>query len=191
MFTEKLLQQFTDEEIEAILVHEIGHSRHRHLLLYPFILMGMLLVGSLIFIFILQPLLLNWKIDALFQSDTFFSSFILFFTYALFLGLYFRFVFGFFSRLFERQADLHIFEYSSPPTSMIQALDHIATLSGSIHQKPSWHHFSIQERINFLQAAIQDRRLVVKHHRKVKMWLWLYFILFGLSSLILIYKTSI
>lgn len=174
MFTEKLLRDFYPEEIEAILVHEIGHSRHKHLLYYPFILMGMLVTSTLIIEWLLK--MVFEKVEFSFvDGNLFLVSLISFICYGLFLGLYFRFVFGFFSRLFERQADLHIFEHSSP-VYMIQALDRIGTVSGGIHKQPNWHHFSIQERMDFLQSAIHNPKVIQKHHTKVKLCLWLYFI---------------
>ena len=36
--------------------------------------------------------------------------------------LYFRYVFGFFSRIFERQADLHIFQVGLDPANLIESL---------------------------------------------------------------------
>ncbi len=52
------------------------------------------------------------------------------------------------SRLFERQADLYIFESSFDPFYMIQALDRLGVVTGFTHSQPSWHHFSLQERID-------------------------------------------
>lgn len=184
MFTEGLLQQLSFEEIEAILLHEIGHSRYRHLFFYPLILVGMLLSAYLFFLFALKPVIEEIKSHDFFEGTFFFTNSLLFLLYALFLGIYFRFVFGFFSRLFERQADLHIFESALAPAYMIQALDRIAILSGHIHRQPSWHHFSIQERINFLETAIKDRRIVARHHFRVKIWLGMYFGLLGIGIII-------
>jgi Zn-dependent protease with chaperone function len=118
----------------------------------------------------------------------FLFSFSVFILYGCFLAIYFRLVFGFFSRLFERQADLHIFNYSLSPSYMIQALDHIGVVTGNTHDHPSWHHYSIQERMDFLQSAIQNPRLITQHHRKVKKWVIIYFILLILSCLSLFFS---
>lgn len=174
MFTKPVLREFSPQEIEAILIHEIGHSRYKHLLFYPFIFLGILIIS-----FILFPLITTLLSEYIYLNKelghfTYYS--ILFIIYACLLGLYLRIVFGFFSRLFERQADLHIFEYSTSPTYMISALNHIAVVTGYTHNQPNWHHFSIRERIQFLQAAFVHPSLIFAHHRKVKKWLSLYFI---------------
>ena len=39
MFTKKLLEKLSPDAITAILAHEIGHSRRKHLILYPFVLL--------------------------------------------------------------------------------------------------------------------------------------------------------
>jgi len=173
LFTPTLLKQFTPEEIEAILIHEIGHNRHRHLLLYPFIMLGMLVSGALglaglenFFSFKIEP-----------AETGYFTLLIgIFIIYALLMGIYFRFIFGFFSRLFERQADLYIFESSLSPMCLIQSLDHLGIATGNTHSHPSWHHFSIQERIRFLYQAMENPSLVQRHHRRVRKWLILYFL---------------
>jgi STE24 endopeptidase len=182
LFTPSLLHQFPPEEIEAILIHEIGHSRYRHLLLYPFIMLGMLIVGALLLIALKNVI----AIDAISQSSNYFTFMMgLFIIYALLLGVYFRFIFGFFSRLFERQADLHIFETKLPPIYLIQALDHLGVATGHTHSHPSWHHFSLQERIRFLNQALKEPHLIQLHHRRVKKWLIVYFVGLLLSCLVL------
>ena len=109
LFSPKLLEVSSPEAICAILAHEIGHWRHRHLLLYPFILFEMTAI-SLLTVTLLLHLLENSfgfasipsepsMITTLFQT----GSFLLL---AVIMGIYFRLIFGYFSRLFERQADL-------------------------------------------------------------------------------------
>lgn len=184
LFTPPLVQRFQPEEVEAILIHEIGHNHHRHLLCYPLILLGMLMSGALLlmgledFFFFVHPSS---------SSDT--VSFLLIITffgcYAAAMGLYFRFIFGFFSRLFERQADLHIFSTSLSPLALVKALDRLGVVTGYTHDQPSWHHFSLQERIGFLYQAMDNPTLVTQHHRKVKLWLiiYLFALILGLTTL--------
>lgn len=190
MFTPPLLSHFQTEEIEAILVHEIGHNHYKHLLIYPFILMGMLLVGAAGLLFLNQHL--SFLVDLIpisEKSAEILLTALVFSFYALLLALYFRLIFGFFSRLFERQADLHIFKHALPPHFMIQALDRIGTVTGHSHNHPNWHHFSLQQRIQFLEAAIANPQLVEQHHGRVKKWLWIYFIVLILGSGALFYFT--
>jgi STE24 endopeptidase len=182
IFTNNLLKEFPPEEIEAILAHEIGHSRYRHLWFYPFIILGMIVVAGL-FGFLVDYVFFNASAPVSKPWDILYP-FLVFSLYALVLALYFRFVFGFFSRLFERQADLAVFDFGIPPEHMINALDHIGVATGNTHSQPSWHHDSLESRINFLRDAIKNPELVQEHHRTVKNWLIVYFILLALGSIV-------
>jgi STE24 endopeptidase len=175
LFTPALLKRFQVEEIEAILIHEIGHSHYKHLLCYPFILLGMLVLGTLMLIGLENILLLTMGEPST-TSTYFLLIMALFVFYALLMGIYFRLIFGFFSRLFERQADLHIFSTPLSPVYLIQALDHLGVVTGYTHDHPSWHHFSLQERIRFLYQAMDNPKLITHHHRRVKKWLMIYFV---------------
>lgn len=181
LFTPALLARLHKEEIEAILIHEIGHNRYKHLLFYPFILTGILILSALT----LSLLENNLPVAFLEKASDFTLILGLFGMYALLLGLYFRCIFGFFSRLFERQADLYIFESSFDPFYMIQALDRLGVVTGFTHSQPSWHHFSLQERIRFLYQAIEKPAIILHHHRRVKQWLLIYFSALCLGAMIL------
>jgi Zn-dependent protease with chaperone function len=171
MFTDRILRELPPEPLEAILAHEIAHSKLKHLIYYPLIILGMSIVG----IFAFELL-----------GDSITSPFAAYFIYAVIAVLYFRFVFGYFSRIFERQADLYVFAAGVPHNYMLQALDYIGVAAGNIHLVPSWHHYGIQERIHFLCDAAIDRKLIEKHNRKVKWSLVAYFTIFFLSIIILI-----
>jgi len=171
MFTNRLIRSVSANSIEAILAHEIGHSYRRHLWIYPLIIFGMFLTTALYSHFIgdyisqyftvqshLYP---SWKWEV-FDALTTFAS------YAVIILLYFRIVFGYFSRLFERQADLHVFHLGVNPEWMIEALDDIAVQSGNIHLLPSWHHYSIQQRIDIIRKAQANPKIVEEHNRWVR-----------------------
>jgi Zn-dependent protease with chaperone function len=176
LFTQKLLDKVPKRCITAILAHEIGHSYHKHLFFYPFILMGMIVIASL------TPLLIYIPRE---DSSTLFSllSFIFF---GLTMAIYFRFVFGYFSRIFERQADLHIFKLNLPAHDMTDALDQLAVAAGNIHLEPNWHHYSIQQRIDFINQADHDRSLISRHDRLVRFSLAIYFAILCLLVVIFI-----
>jgi len=160
MFTKKLIKTVSETAILAILAHEIGHGFRKHLLIYQFIILG------LFFSLILLESILGGLLP----------SFIFFVLYVSTVLLYFRFVFGFFSRMFERQADLHVYELDLDPKFMIEALDQVAKASGNIHSIPCWHHYSIHDRIDFLNKTIENPSLIKKHHAFVKKACVLYFI---------------
>lgn len=179
LFTQKLLDHLPNKAIVAILAHEIGHSYYLHLFIYPFIFFGMVIIGSLVPLVIYVPILQHTHLEERFPEI--FSG-----LYFLFLGLimalYFRFVFGYFSRIFERQADLHIFHLEIPSNHLVEALDTLAVLAGNIHLQPNWHHYSIQERIDFINRADKNKSLISQHTRRVKLSLFFYFIALILSS---------
>jgi len=167
LFTKGLQKELSPESLEAVLAHEIGHSAHRHLLLYPWIFLGVVVLTTLYTLLIGSPLEENYL-----QSP--FYPFLLFLPYALILWFYFRYIFGFFSRLFERQADLHCFALKIPADHMIHALDDIAKATGFTHSAPNWHHHSIQDRIDFLEKAKKNPNLITHHHRLVNVALLIY-----------------
>lgn len=172
LFTQKLLDTLSPEAIKAVLAHEIGHSRKHHLLIYPFVLLGMAVLGTLAlipFYEMAQPF--SKDASPTWQAAIQFASFVLF---ATIVGIYFRFIFGYFSRLFERQADLYVFEVGLPAKDMVEALDTLAVLSGNIHHKPNWHHYSIQQRIDFLQRAEKNPEMIAHHLRRIQFSLLVY-----------------
>jgi tetratricopeptide (TPR) repeat protein len=67
--------------------------------------------------------------------------------------LYVRFVMGFFMRHFERQADLFALDVLGQPQPLVQALERIGQLTGNSRQVPSWHHFSLAQRVAALHRA--------------------------------------
>lgn len=190
MFTKRLLHEMPADSIEAILAHEIGHSYRKHLLIYPFIFFGIsVLIG-------LFSMLTSQALAEMLSAATrthpsypwsYIQPIVILLPYAVIIALYFRFVFGFFSRLFERQADLHVFELSIPPEHLTHALEAIGTATGNSHHYPNWHHYSIQQRIDFLNAAKQDPTLIRKHHNKVKWSLCMYLALL-ICGLILLFR---
>jgi len=173
MFTPNLLKMLAPEHIEAILAHEIGHSKHHHLAFYPFIILGMMVSVGLFFE--IAGSFIDYAVEPIF----------VFIPYALIVWLYFRYIFGYFSRLFERQADLYGFRLQMPPEQIMGALDHIAIAAGNIHHHPSWHHFGIGQRIDYIKSVSEDRSLIAKHDRKVKLSLIIYFILLILGIITL------
>ena len=71
-------------------------------------------------------------------------------------------------RNFERQADLHIYQFTHDASPLISTFYKIASFSRQSIDKPNWHHFSITERISFLHQCEHDRHFIQRHDRKVK-----------------------
>jgi Zn-dependent protease with chaperone function len=190
MFTRRLLNELPPENIEAILAHEIGHSYRKHLLIFPFIILGMLVI------IVILSLLFSDTFNAWFMLQSQMTpsplwnlaySFTLFLSYGLIIAFYFRYVFGLFSRLFERQADLHCYELHLDPQEMIDALNTVAIATGFTHLNPNWHHYSIQERIDFLKKTQKNPREVLAHHHRTRRYLIGYFLLL-FAGIIYIYN---
>lgn len=180
LITPALLEAMTPEEIESVIAHEIGHVKRHHLQLYLLLFLGFGLLAQLS-IYPIIYLLLNsnlfYKITLLTDKDpgvalTMMSTIPM----LLLMILYFRFIFGFFMRNFERQADLHAFTVMKSSAPIIRVFEKIAWLSGKIRDLPSWHHFGIGQRIDFLEKCELDKSYVARHHRKVYLSLALYLI---------------
>ena len=74
--------------------------------------------------------------------------------------IYFRFIFGYFMRNFERQADaLRLYPFQRALFRWSQRCRKLRMTSGQPANKPNWHHYSIGERINFL-AKMRGRSLL-------------------------------
>lgn len=189
MFTKRLLQEMPMPFVGAVLAHEIGHSYRRHLWIYPLIIMGMTFFAAILGLLFSTPFTQLWNLGSLSYPSSWWNTLYpiaLFIPYGIFIALYFRIVFGYFSRLFERQADLHIFALNLAPESLIEALNYIGIATGNSHHVPNWHHHSIQDRIDFLKSAQNDPQLIEGHHRRVKRWLIGYFCLFLTAFAILL-----
>jgi len=82
--------------------------------------------------------------------------------------VYFRFIFGYFMRNFERQADAFVYTLFASADPLISTFQKIVAVSGQSAEKPNWHHFSIRQRVDFLQHCEADRSHILRHDRKVR-----------------------
>lgn len=178
MLSDRLLEELTPEEVEAVFGHEVGHVKHYHMLYYlVFLLASVAVLGAT-----LTPYqaeldnalnLRNRRDLAVLQMV---GS----------LGVYVFLVFGFLSRRCERQADIygcravscscHGCEGHGPEDLaehgrglcttgiriFIQALEKVAFLNGISRDRPgflqSWQHSTIARRVGFLQTLLTDPR---------------------------------
>lgn len=180
LLTDGLLALLDDNELRGVLAHEMGHVRKFHLCFYMLFLLGYLVVTSpLMDLSVLFLLASNLPLDFVGLPDSgqvTLVSLVSTVPLLLLLVLYFRYFFGFFIRNFERQADLYGLTVMGEPSSLVSALEKVAFHSGNIREVPSWHHFSIKERVDFLLAAVRTPALVGRHQRKVRAGLVLYII---------------
>lgn len=178
LVTRALLDLLEPVEIDAVIAHEIGHVQKKHLLFYLFFFMGYMLVSFALFDVIIYAIIyLNPVADlssrmGLNQSTVISALFSL--IIILIFLIYFRFIFGYFMRNFERQADIHVYSILDNAQPLISTLKKIAVTSRQAADKPNWHHFSIRERIEYLQKCESDRIWILRHNRKVKKGILVY-----------------
>ena len=171
MITPALLESLSLEELDAVMAHEIGHIKNKHMLLYLLIISGFSILAG----FILEPFTFFLLSRSGFYTLLGFTGLtaenmlttLMAITILILMVLYFRFLFGYFIRNFERQADLHVFKAIGSSHSIISAFEKIAILSGNIRDLPSWHHFGIGQRVDFLEKCEADKSWIKKHNRKV------------------------
>jgi Zn-dependent protease with chaperone function len=172
LVTPSLLRLLEPAEIEAVIAHEIGHVKRKHLVFYLVFFVGYMLLSYVAFDMILFGIIyaepVYWFIQKTgFNQNTVLSAIFSLVIIIVFL-IYFRFIFGFFMRNFERQADAYVFSLFDSAKPLISTLQKIVTTSGQSADRPNWHHFSIKERIDYLIKCETDREWISKHHRKVK-----------------------
>lgn len=172
LVTDALLQLLTEEEVDAVIAHEIGHVKRRHLLFYLLFFLGYMFVAYatfdlvIYFIIFIEPIY-RFIHQAGIDQTTISTTLLSFFIIMNFL-LYFRFIFGYFMRNFERQADCFVYTLFPSAQPLIATFHKISASSGQPADKPNWHHFSIKERVDYLQNCEHDRRWISRQDRKVR-----------------------
>ncbi|MBM3988651.1 MAG: hypothetical protein FJ294_11935 [Planctomycetes bacterium] len=136
LFSDLLLAQLGERELEAVFAHEIGHVVRHHVLVFAAWSLAFLLGADLLF-------------DALGFGDSVEGLALLGATLLLWY-----FVFGWFSRRVELEADWHALETTGDPEALISALERVGGVHGSV--RDSWRHFSAARRREFLRGAASD-----------------------------------
>ncbi|MBN2060138.1 MAG: M48 family metalloprotease [Deltaproteobacteria bacterium] len=171
LVTDSLMELLSVEELKAVLAHEVGHIKYRHLLFYIFFFIGYMILALGLFDIPFYLIAAHPSFPGLAGTGTCKSPSLLY----LFLSMpmlvlmiiYFRFIMGFFMRNFERQADLYSAEVMGRPWPIISSLEKIGLLSGRSREIPSWHHFSIKQRVDCLWRVSKDPGLIKRHNRFV------------------------
>jgi Zn-dependent protease with chaperone function len=171
LVTQGLLQMLRPEEVDQVIAHEIGHVKRRHLQLYLLFFIGFMLIAyaatpvSAMIPFSQGPVLSLVKLLELNPLTLVNGVYAVILVIAIII--YFRYIFGFFMRNFERQADVYVFELFSTAQPLISTFDKIVLSSGQPADKPNWHHFSIQQRVDYLQRCERNPQWIARHNRKV------------------------
>ncbi len=178
LVTPGLLAYLNPEEIDAVIAHEIGHVKQKHLLFYLFFFVGYLVIAFstldlIIWLIIYMNVSFGW-FGAGGNGGSTLVPIMFSFTMILIFLFYFRFVFGYFMRNFERQADTFVYQLMDSAQPLIATFNKIAASSGQSPDRPNWHHFSITERINYLKKCETNRKWIDSQNRKIKLSVLVY-----------------
>jgi Zn-dependent protease with chaperone function len=180
LVTPSLLHLLEPAEVDAVIAHEIGHVKKKHLLFYLAFFVGYMLLSyvtlDLIIFTIIYAKPVYWLISKSGLSQTTVLSGI---SSVVIIGLfliYFRFIFGYFMRNFERQADTYVYALFDSARPLISTLEKIAATSGQSADRPNWHHFSIAQRIDYLRKCESDSAWITRQDDKVKKSVGIYLV---------------
>ncbi len=172
LVTGALLQFLEPEEIDAVIAHEIGHVKKKHLLFYLVFFVGYMLVSFATFDLLIYFILFSEPIYSFINStgldQATVTSSIFSLSIILIFLIYFRYIFGYFMRNFERQADTYVYALFDSAQPLISTLEKIAVTSGQPRDKPNWHHFSIKKRVDYLKKCEADKTWITRHDSKIK-----------------------
>jgi Zn-dependent protease with chaperone function len=181
LITPSLLKLLDRNELEAVAAHEAGHVRHRHMLFYLLFILGFGFLYSVFYTHVFGLLITtDVFLDLTVRKDGTFGILYHVVPIVIVVGiilLYFRGLFGFVSRAFERQADLAAVTITGSSAGIIGALEKIAFHGSQRRNAPSWHHYSIAERIAYLRSSEGNPVVAMRHRRTVRLITWGYFML--------------
>jgi Zn-dependent protease with chaperone function len=183
LISDALMAILSTDELKAVLAHEMAHVKHRHLVFFVIFFLGFIAVSYglhdlVLHLYLLYPPFTAMLADGGSGGATLFYL-LLSLPMLFVLLLYFRYVMGFFMRHFERQADLHSAVVMGTPEHTVSSLEKIALFSGRSRDIPSWHHFSIRERVACLRRSARDPGLRKRHNRAILVSLVVYLLSVG------------
>jgi Zn-dependent protease with chaperone function len=163
IFSDLLLEQLGDEELEAIQAHELAHVRKHHL-------------STLLLYTLLSLLFWSWLgalVIAHGSALTFWDQLGLQLLLVFAILLYVRLTLGWLSRLLEREADLMgcLAWHDQSPVHGLSvfagALHRVAQLNGESPEHASWLHGSVTERTRALERLLEDPLVFRQFQRRM------------------------
>ena len=156
--TDALLEYFTDEEIETVVAHELGHIRYRHIPTYMLFSIFYLLSYLFFFVLVEQPLVVHFGGSQILPALCSLT----------FLIIYFVFIFRYLSRRCEHQADLYAASLTEKPEEFKNALIKLAVLNSvpkSIRRFFEMFntHPSIYRRVNFIDQWVEQNSAIQRY----------------------------
>ena len=172
LITKALVRHLEPEEMDAVIAHEIGHIKRKHLHFYLVFFIGYIFLSYTIFDLLIYFIIYTDPAYRLISSaginhDTIISAVFSLIIIIIFF-IYFRYIFGYFMRNFERQADTYVYALFPSAKPLISTFKKIAATTGQPPDKPNWHHFSIKERIEYLNLCEEDKTYIIRQDRKIK-----------------------
>jgi len=185
-FSEPLLMVLDEDEVLGVIAHEVAHLRNHHgLWLFLLLFSFTLYLLNLLFLFFLPFALMFEDVDAFsefFETNKEILEIILSFYLMIFAFFFFRYIFAYFLRSLEREADMFACYYLGSEVPLVKALYKVGEATGQLFEK-SWHHYGLYERISFLRKMFSQEGLskefFVKKKRRMR-WLILFWLLLNL-----------
>jgi STE24 endopeptidase len=157
-----LLNNYSKNEIETVIAHELGHYKHKHIL--KNILFGT--VSSFLTFFVISILYKNSLSWFDFVSITQISALPLLGLWAMIIGLIQSPIGNILSRKYEYEADRYAIESTNKPESFISALKKLTDQNlGDKEPHPfvEWFfysHPSIKNRINGIKDFVREKNII-------------------------------
>src|SRR6267378_3169604 len=135
ILADTLLDRYSNDEIEAVLAHELGHHVHRHIFKSILVQAGITFVG-----FWAGNLVLHYAVDRLhiFETLSDFADLPLLMLVATVLSLLVLPLLNAYSRFNERQADLYAFRFIATVTPFISAMNKLAEQNLAERSPSKW-----------------------------------------------------
>ena len=174
LITESLLEHLPDNQIEAVMAHEVAHARLHHL---PWLMAGLLTVMTMVWIGSWWAV--RWIVTSLFGPEIDARTDDMLLAFALVpAGIVCLMIFGYISRRFEYQADAFAAAHFSAPheritelgaDTMAHALLHVAHINHIPVERKTFRHGSIGGRVERLYRLAGERRSSTPADRRVRL----------------------
>ena len=172
LLTPKLIDLLSEDEIMAVVSHEVGHVKKKHMFFYLAFFFSAMPIFAKLSSYLIQVLLVTEPARSFlvffYEPSEIFINIIMICLTLFFFIFYFRYFFGYLMRNFERQADLYCFESGINPEHLISSFEKLNTIINEPKEKKNWHHFNIHDRVEFLRKSVDDPSEIKKHNKKVK-----------------------
>jgi STE24 endopeptidase len=166
ILADTLLDNYSDDEIEAVLAHELGHHVHRHILKSIFVQAGITLFG-----FWLANEVLRFAVERrnMFETMHDFANLPLLILVSTVLSFLLMPALNAYSRFNERQADRYCFESVATVEPFISSMNKLAEQNLSEKTPSRWvewllhSHPAITKRVSAAESwAKSQRKLVIE-----------------------------